>query len=203
MSDSMIAAKEQIIVQRAGREHLDAVRAVTNEAFLADAFFKKEAYHQRFTREDVDNLYSSTNANFLVAVDTTANEVCGSIFFRWDEESDGIESESPRRRKVVGHFSAVSVPERFARRGIGKLLVKAAELLLLRAASEGSNEQEAVDVRMEMGVINLRKDLFPWYESQGYCITKEALPHDEELARIVLDDMEVYCVLMAKQLISP
>lgn len=51
-----------------------------------------------------------------------------------------------------------------------------------------------------MGVINQREDLFPWYEMQGYK-TIGKLPHDEELARIVKDGVDIYCVLMRKQLL--
>lgn len=56
-------------------------------------------------------------------------------------------------------------------------------------------------VNMEMGVINQRKDLFPWYEGQGYNIIGEIRPNDEELLRICLDDVDICCILMRKRLL--
>lgn len=92
----------------------------------------------------------------------------------------------------------MSVPPRFSNRGIGKKLVSAAESHILHLAqAHGSVVTKAV---MEMGVINQREDLFPWYQRQGY-VTIGPLPHDAELNRIVLEGMDVYCVLMQKQLI--
>ena len=51
---------------------------------------------------------------------------------------------------------------------------------------------------MEMGVINQRKDLFPWYEGQGYKVIGEIRPNDAELLRICLDEVDICCVLMRK-----
>ena len=59
---------------------------------------------------------------------------------------------------------------------------------------------DKVRYHMEMGVINLRTDLFPWYEKQGYKILHE-IPNDEEVSRIVLPELNVYCILMRKQII--
>lgn len=55
-------------------------------------------------------------------------------------------------------------------------------------------------VVMEMGVINQRADLFPWYEKQGYSIVGEIRPNDPEIQRIVRDDMDIFCILMRKVL---
>jgi hypothetical protein len=54
---------------------------------------------------------------------------------------------------------------------------------------------------MEMGVINMRTDLFPWYEKQGYIRIGEMRPHDAELTRIIADGMDVCCVKMRKILL--
>ncbi len=54
---------------------------------------------------------------------------------------------------------------------------------------------------MEMGVINLRTDLFPWYEKQGYKIISEIRPNDAEVTRIIRDDMDVCCILMRRVLL--
>lgn len=115
----------------------------------------------------------------------------------------------------MGHFSAVSVPEKFGKRGIGKSLVQAAEQQLIIELGHKENELQEVsssfdgipsrvdvNVSMEMGVINLRTDLFPWYQSQGYQIEGEIRPNDTEITRIILDNMDVCCVLMKKVLVS-
>ncbi len=94
------------------------------------------------------------------------------------------------------------MPSKYANRGIGKLLVKSAEahLLAVKDSMISENpESQIVKIVMEMGVINQRTDLFPWYERQGY-LSVGPLPHDAELARIVLDGVDVYCVLMRKVL---
>jgi len=96
------------------------------------------------------------------------------------------------------------VPTKYEKRGIGKTLVKAVETQLQEiaqsefAAATSNTNSPVLSVNMEMGVINQRKDLFPWYEGQGYQVI-EALPHDAELQRICLEDSDVHCILMRKQ----
>jgi hypothetical protein len=53
---------------------------------------------------------------------------------------------------------------------------------------------------MEMGVINVRQDLFPWYESQGYITGTEIHPNDAELTRVIIPGLDVFCILMNKSL---
>lgn len=110
-------------------------------------------------------------------------------------------------KQIVGKFSAVSVPEKFGKRGIGKALVKGVENKLIEivkveqeTVERSTGTAPAVSVHVEMGVINLRTDLFPWYESQGYAIVEEIRPNDAEITRIILDDLDVCCVLMRKTL---
>lgn len=104
---------------------------------------------------------------------------------------------------MTGKFSAVSVPNHFAKRGIGKTLVKAAENQLIELAKREHDSRPGTTlvVNMEMGVINQRKDLFPWYEGQGYKIIGEIRPNDEELIRICLDGVDICCILMRKELL--
>lgn len=185
-----------VVVEVATRERLPVLRALTNEAFQADAFFKKPEYHVRFSEEDIDKLFTTKQAAFLLVVHRPTDTVCGSIYVTWE-----INDES-EPRKLVGHFSAVSVPERFGQRGVGRLLVASAEKHVVGKAEKLRVQGSGVaEVWMEMGVINLRKDLFPWYENQGYRMSREALPHDEELAKMVREDMNVFLVLMTKQLV--
>lgn len=64
------------------------------------------------------------------------------------------------------------MPTKYGGKGIGKALVKAAEDKLLEIARSQWNEvvdptrsssSISLEVVMEMGVINQRADLFPWY----------------------------------------
>jgi hypothetical protein len=84
------------------------------------------------------------------------------------------------------------------KRGIGKTIIQATEKYLLEVALSST---KIMKVTIQMGVINLRKDLFSWYEKQGYSVVGEIRPNDEELSRIILDDLDVCCVLMTKSLI--
>jgi GNAT superfamily N-acetyltransferase len=116
----------------------------------------------------------------------------------------------------------VSVPKKYERRGIGRSIIEHAELFLLAVAAAltvsdedeilelSSNElrtklleKNDVTVQIEMGVINKRTDLFPWYEKQGYRVESEMRPNDAELTRIILDHMadDVCCVKMMKTLL--
>jgi hypothetical protein len=107
--------------------------------------------------------------------------------------------------QVVGKFSAVSVPVRNGKRGIGKALVRAAEQKVQSIAQQRLALLEGWkgSALLQMGVINLRRDLFPWYEGQGFVIKGEIRPSDPEVELITLDDMksEVCCVLMEKALV--
>ena len=61
----------------------------------------------------------------------------------------------------------------------------AAEKHLLSLAAANDAKQS---VNIQMGVINLREDLFAWYKSQGFEIV-DKLPNDPELLRIIRDDL--------------
>jgi GNAT superfamily N-acetyltransferase len=104
---------------------------------------------------------------------------------------------------LVGKFSALAVPPLHEGRGIGRGLVQAAEQCLQAVAAElqslGSSSSR-VKARLEMGVINLRQDLFPWYEGQGF-VQGGPLPVDEGLRRILLDGQDVWLVLMTKDIL--
>ena len=104
----------------------------------------------------------------------------------------------------------MSVPAKYGKRGIGKLLVSTVEDQLVDIAKREfatfqekcTNGTPQLMVSMEMGVINQRKDLFPWYESQGYVVMGEIRPNDEELLRICLDGVDICCILMRKTLLQ-
>jgi len=164
---------------------VEAIVQVTNEAFLADAFFKKPEYRERFTQDQIADMLSKEGSAFLVVDDESGGLLAGSIFIEW-----GLEDADA---SLVGHFSAVSVRKALEKRGLGRLLVQAAESFLIEKATQGQS------VRIEMGVINLREDLFPWYQKQGYVIG-DRIEDTPEIARIILPDMQVHLVRMSKQL---
>ena len=68
------------------------------------------------------------------------------------------------------------MPTKYGGKGIGKALVKAAEDKLLEIARCQWNEvvhptcssSISLEVVMEMGVINQRADLFPWYSYSSF-----------------------------------
>lgn len=99
---------------------------------------------------------------------------------------------------MIGKVSAVSVLPAYQRQGIGQLLIKAAEEHMQIIA----RQLRAINCELQMGVINKRTDLFPWYEKQGYHIIGEIHPNDPEVERITLDEMkdEICCILMKKSL---
>jgi ribosomal protein S18 acetylase RimI-like enzyme len=176
-------------------EDLASIRMITNEAFMADAFFKIEKYHLRFDETDVTRLISAENSVFMLAsVADFPDEIVGSIHLEISYDNNLI---------AVGHFSAVSVASKCGRRGIGKALVRAAEeYTIATVLKRVQDETSTCTIFMEMGVINLREDLFPWYESQGYTILEPFLSNNEELTRIVLPGLQVHLILMRKVLID-
>lgn len=64
----------------------DVILELTNEAFMADAFFKKKEYHLRFDRPSVESMMAAENSRFILAAETRDGvEVpCGSIFLHWE-----------------------------------------------------------------------------------------------------------------------
>lgn len=82
--------------------------------------------------------------------------------------------------------------------------MKAAERHIIEKARQLSQEFATVRAiaKLQMGVINLRTDLFPWYEAQGFKTLGEIRPNDPEVELITLDELKdkVCCVLMEKEL---
>lgn len=191
--------KRRWSVRRALSSEATAVKDVINAAFQADAFFKKPEYQNRFALEEVKRMMDRKDGAFLVCVKQEEGEgdakvdpvIMGSLRLEWELRSAGSEEE------LVGHFSAVSVLNQYASRGIGKSLVLAAEECLVEEAQRQGCPKAGVV--MEIGVINLRRELFHWYEALGY-LTGKPLPHSEELRRIILPSLDVFCIGMSKRL---
>jgi GNAT superfamily N-acetyltransferase len=188
------AQMSEYIIREGTQVDAEQLVEVGNAAFMADTFFKKPEFHLRFTQPRVVNMIGEENSVFLVAKRDNTNEILGSIYLHWEYHRDDKEDSI---NKVVGKFSAVSVPPKNEKRGIGKALVKAAENKILAIANSIGDQVKA---DLEMGVINQRKDLFPWYENQGFKTYEEIF--DAEVDHIVLDDLrgKVFCVLMRKHL---
>ncbi|KAF0699396.1 Aste57867_10033 [Aphanomyces stellatus] len=149
---------------------VDAIAACANAAFVADAFFKKQAFAQRFTREDIQAMLSQDHSAFLVVNakvdDQVATQLAGCIHVEYDAHTG------------MGHFGSVSVPKEFERQGLGSALVQAAELWLAAKHSAG--------LWVEICVVNVRHELFSFYERKGYRRTGR-LNQDPGFAMILND----------------
>ena len=189
----MATSVVRCLLKIASTHYVSKIVSLTNLAFSKDAFFKREEYHNRFTEEDVlEMMTTEENGCFLIAIkeedgEEDNDEVYGSLYLKWNKEG---------KDKLVGHFSAVSVNPLYEKRGIGGQLIKAAEDKLRTVALEFACRL----IVIEMGVINQRADLFPWYMKQGFKIIGE-IRDDPELARIILPKMDVYLVLMSKEVL--
>ncbi len=65
-------------------DDINVIIEVTNDAFMADAFFKKSEYHQRFTREDVEYMIANQNSQFILAENSDTATIVGSIYLHWE-----------------------------------------------------------------------------------------------------------------------
>lgn len=191
---------------------VESIVSCTNDAYVADKFFKKTDYHNRFTSQDVIEMISSPNSAFIVAENCSDpnKAICGSLYLQWEHKA--TESDLARM-KVIGKFSAVAVSGSSQKKGIGHLLIQSAEATVLRLAKNESDKviavsendiastSSSVSAEITMGVINVREDLFPWYQSQGFSI-EDQMPWDAELSRIVLEGYEhVSLIRMRKKLL--
>lgn len=185
---------------------IPSIVSCTNDAYIADAFFKKSSYVNRFTESNVLDLISAPNSAFLVSKSTDEKgwTVCGSIYILWEM----VPSEDETKlHQIVGKFSAVAVHREHQRMGIGHSLVAAAEEYIRDIAKKKEVElcqltgrKVNIGCAIKMGVINLREDLFPWYSKQGFSIVGE-MPWDAELSRIVMTGYEhVRLIEMYKKL---
>ena len=71
-------------IEEASLSDSSDIVAVTNDAFMADAFFKKPEYHLRFDLPTVQQMIQSPDSVFLVAKHNETNEILGSMFLHWD-----------------------------------------------------------------------------------------------------------------------
>lgn len=77
----------------ATEEHQEFIVSITNDAFVADCFFKKPAFYLRFDLDTVKSMMRAENSVFIVATQPSDNGVLivGSIFLHWEiEEKDSV-----------------------------------------------------------------------------------------------------------------
>ncbi|RHY29022.1 hypothetical protein DYB32_005522 [Aphanomyces invadans] len=168
------------------------ILACTNEAFMADAFFKTKEHHNRYTLADVQAMLVAPNSNFVVAEITDHDQhdsahCCGSLYVKWAHHA--------QTNVVVGQFSSVSVLLEFERRGVGSHLIQAAELLVATHAKHLSSTP-----RMEISVVSARKDLFGFYERKGYRVTGSPVENPEFSLMLNDTHQHVHLVAMEKVL---
>jgi hypothetical protein len=66
-------------------QDIPAIVAISNEAFMADAFFKKPEYIVRFSEDDVIKMFQQENAMFMVA-NNEENDIVGSLHLTWSTD---------------------------------------------------------------------------------------------------------------------
>lgn len=186
----------------ADSSHAQSIMAVTNDAYVADRFFKHPEYYDRFTLEDVHTMQKDQNSRFLVARMGRGRSIAGSIYLTVTP-STATSSKGNTTTVVEGNFGAVAVSRKFEKRGIGKNLIEAAATFTRTRAAQmqgGAEGGKSVRAKLTMGVINLREDLFGWYGRQGFTRGEEVRPNNAELQRICLPELDTCLVLMHKDL---
>ena len=107
-----------IIVSSLTPEQCPSVAAVVNEAFLVDAFFKKDEFKNRI--DDMGTrlleMIAPPGHAILVAADAVSGQVVGAVHVHW--HTDGAHP--------LGSFGMLAVSKARERGGIGKALVRAA-----------------------------------------------------------------------------
>jgi len=176
--------------------------AITNDAYVADEFFKLPQYYNRFTAGDVREMLAGKGVFLVAHAADQPRTICGSMHLtRTVTATSTGPAEQPAAVHSHGNFGAVAVGRAYEKRGIGGALVRAAERYVLAGASEHSaSENVPRSAEIEMGVINLRADLFLWYGKMGFTRGEEIRPNNEELDRICLPELDVCCVRMHKSL---
>lgn len=130
---------------------------VINRAYIAEAQF---VHGVRTDRVDLHERIAAPNTWLLVidanASDPSTTTIIGCVSLNCDG--------------TRGHIGLLSVDPDFQGRGLGALLLRAAESLC---------KTKMGCANIELAVVNLRDDLFPFYERMGYQRTDTAPFPDE------------------------
>jgi N-acetylglutamate synthase-like GNAT family acetyltransferase len=151
-----------------------------NEAFLADAYFKKEQYHLRTNVNEVTRIIEKKEEDekeFLVYVDAQTGTPQGCVQVNLEKKSG----------EVHGHFGMLSVPDRFQKQGVGSILVDAVHKYF---------QSKSVKV-IEMPVIDSRVDLVAWYSKRGFQAVDKV---DFSYPEILKDGMQVKFIIFQKRI---
>ncbi len=77
-------------IEEAHMQDAEDILRVTNDAFMADAFFKKPAYHLRFDIDTVHQMIQGEHNVFLLARQDDSKEVLGSMFLHWESDAEKV-----------------------------------------------------------------------------------------------------------------
>ncbi|CAM9819912.1 unnamed protein product [Ectocarpus fasciculatus] len=150
--------------------------------------FAKDLTADRVTKDgkEVMTLMETPDNVFLVAEETNGDDnsksLVGCVHVCWSGVTDSGDED------VDAHFGMLSVPKECSGRGIGKLLVSAAE-------ERCRNELRRSNINMEISVVSFFPELFKWYEAQGYR-KKRTMPFP--YPELVRDGCDFQLQLMAK-----
>ena len=215
---SEIATKDVNVIQQ--------IAECTNTAFLVDAFFKKPTHILRFTNDDVDRMMDNKDSVFIVTRESKqSNFIMASLYLDWE-----IKTISKHEIHIVGHVSAVSVLPQYEKRGVGKQILQTAEDYLKNYVTKSViqkkeqlsindtannndntnntdnnscfNNMKIITIN-EICVVNMRYDLFPWYEKQGYFKVHEIRPNEPAFAVKIKESMkDEVCLVLMRKIIS-
>lgn len=218
----MTPAKETFRVRRAIADDAVAVSDLVNAAFLPDAFFKVPEFHNRcnpdgsdvramILNEPAPSLLSRRNqtpgctAEFLVYEHLDVSlppeeRLLGCVFieFRQGFGSDASEETacSGSEEEYRAELGMMSVPARNAKRGIGSVLLKAAEARIVeRATSEARTGTpcQTAKICVEIHVIHFEGEeeqrmhvgLHNWYKRNGYVEVGGVKPFPPHLHHVI------------------
>lgn len=138
------------VVRIAQSKDIADIVNITNEAFMADSYFKKPQFVNRTNEGFVEQvLNNGQKEKFLVF--EKEGKVLGSVHISWELDTK------------CGHFGMLSVSTSARKQGIGATLVNGVEEYFLKFFGGPCT--------ITMPVIHSRKDLIPFYEKKGYvCI---------------------------------
>lgn len=85
----LITMSESLQIQVATIDQVNQIVKLANEAFMADAYFKKPEHHLRFSEESVSKMIEEPNSAFLLCCDVNQeNSLVGSLYLQWEIQED-------------------------------------------------------------------------------------------------------------------
>jgi GNAT superfamily N-acetyltransferase len=149
----------QSAVRVATSADVDALVTVINRAYRVEDFF---VFGDRIGAADVAAKMAGTGALFLVSDDAASEQtrLASAVYVRVTGDR--------------GYFGPLAVDPECQGRGLGKLMVAAAES---HCRAQGCRH-------MDIDVVNLRTELTPFYDALGYTVTgTKEFPTPERLRR--------------------